>query len=136
ERIVDRLVADLAPATEEEFREDLRVDLAPCDVVLHEMQHAADRGVLRDDRAMVLPCQMEHPQGVFHLMPKVAFPPKAKDRERHSSGASPSSAPSAGSSVRVSPSTATSSGSSTGGSGVGGASRSEEHTSELQSRSD
>src|SRR5256885_943443 len=122
ERIVDRLVADLAPPTEEELREDLRVDLAPCDVILDEMQHAAERGVLRDDGAVVLPRQMEHAQGVFHLTPKVAFAPKAKDRKRHSSGASPSPVPSVGSSVRVSPSTAISSGSSVTGSGVGGAS--------------
>src|SRR5439155_769234 len=64
ERIVDRLVADLSPATEEEFCEDFRVNLSPCDVILDEMQHAADRGVLRDDRAVVLPCQMEHAQRV------------------------------------------------------------------------
>src|SRR5207245_874049 len=36
ERIVHRLVADLAPPTEEELREDLRVDLAPCSVILGE----------------------------------------------------------------------------------------------------
>src|SRR3989441_6504079 len=58
ERVVDRLVADLAASLQEEFREDFRIDFAPGDVVLHELEHASERGVFRDDRAMVLAGQV------------------------------------------------------------------------------
>src|SRR2546422_2398669 len=60
ERVIDRLVADLTASLEEEFGEDFRVDFAPGDVVLHELEHPAERRVLRDDRAMVLAGQVPH----------------------------------------------------------------------------
>src|SRR5213594_5215887 len=114
ERVVDRLVADLPATLQEEFREDLRVDFAPGDMVLHELEHAPVGGVLRDDRAMVLACQVEHPEGVFHIATEIALPSDPEDGEAHSSGASPSFDSSAGSSVSAAPSTSISSGSSPG----------------------
>src|SRR6058998_1031933 len=115
ECVVDGLVADLAATLQEEFREDLRIDFAPRDVVLHELEHASVRGVLGDDRAMVLAGQVEHPEGVFHIATEVAFPSDPQDGEAHSSGASSSFVSSAGSSVSAAPSTSISSGSSPGG---------------------
>src|SRR5206468_8201577 len=115
ERVVDRLVADLAASLQEELGEDFRVDFAPCDVVLHELEHPAERRVLRDDRAMVLAGQVQHAERVLHILPEIAFPSEPQDGEAHSSGASSSFGSSTGPSVRASPSTAISSGSSPGG---------------------
>src|SRR5256885_781426 len=115
ERVIDRLVADLTASREEEFGEDFRVDFAPGDVVLHELEHPAERRVLRDDRAMVLAGQVQHAERVLHVLPEIAFSSEPQDGEAHSSGASSSFGSSAGPSVRASPSTAISSGSSPGG---------------------
>src|SRR5438128_3319841 len=115
ERVIDRLVADLTASLQEEFGEDFRVDFAPGDVVLHELEHPAERRVLRDDRAVVLAGQVQHAERVLHVLPEIAFPSEPQDGEAHSSGASSSFGSSAGSSVRASPSTAISSGSSPGG---------------------
>src|SRR5438093_1599373 len=105
ERVIDRLVADLTTSLQEEFGEDFRVDFAPGDMVLHELEHPAERRVLRDDRAMVLAGQVEHAERVLHVLPEIAFPSEPQDGEAHSSGASSSFGSSAGPSVRASPST-------------------------------
>src|SRR5437773_10407633 len=84
-------------------------------MVLHELEHASERGVFRDDRAIVLAGQVQHPEGVFHIATEVAFPSDPQDGEAHSSGASSSFVSSAGPSVSDAPSTSTSSGSSPGG---------------------
>src|SRR2546425_2184603 len=114
-RIVDRLVADLAASLQEELGEDFWVDFAPGDVVLHELEHASERRVLRYDRAMVLAGQVQHAERVLHVPSEIAFPSDPQDGEAHSSGASSSFGSAAGSSVRASPSTSISSGSSPGG---------------------
>src|SRR5881296_2002357 len=115
ERVIDRLVADLTASLQEELGEDFRVDFAPGDVVLHELEHPAERRVLRDNRAMVLAGQVQHAERVLHVLPEIAFPSEPQDGEAHSSGASSSFGSSTGPSVRASPSTAISSGSSPGG---------------------
>src|SRR5207249_10364559 len=43
ERVIARLVADLTASLEEEFGEDFRVNFAPGYVVLHELEHPAER---------------------------------------------------------------------------------------------
>src|SRR5438093_6786510 len=105
ERVIDRLVADLTASLQEEFGEDFRIDFAPGHVVLHELEHPAERRVLRDDRAVVLAGQVQHAERVLHVLPEIAFPSEPQDGEAHSSGASSSFGSSAGSSVRASPST-------------------------------
>src|SRR2546422_1307015 len=115
ERVIDRPVADLTASLQEEFGEDFRIDFAPGHVVLHELEHPAERRVLRDDRAVVLAGQVQHAERVLHVLPEIAFPSEPQDGEAHSSRASSSFGSFAGSSVRASPSTAISSRSSPGG---------------------
>src|SRR2546422_6121578 len=80
ERVIDRLVADLTASLEEEFGEDFRVDFAPGDVVFHELEHPAERRVLRDDRAMVLAGPVPHAGRVPHGLPEIAFPSEPPPR--------------------------------------------------------
>src|SRR5437867_3518152 len=73
ERVIDRLIADLPASLQEQFGEDFRIDFAPGDVVFHELEHPAERRVLRDDRAMVLAGQMQHAERVLHGRLRVAL---------------------------------------------------------------
>src|SRR2546428_3308713 len=115
ECVLDGPGTGLAASLQEGFREDLRIDFAPGDVVLHELEHASVRGVLGDDRAMVLAGQVQHPERVFHIAAEVAPPSDPQDGEAHSSRASSSFVSSAGSFVSAAPPTSISSGSSPGG---------------------
>src|SRR5438046_4687969 len=127
ERVVDRPVSDLSTAFQQELREDLGIDRPPGHVVLDELEHPAIGGILRHDRAVVLPCEMQEPKGVLHLAAKVALASEAQDRETHFSVSVSSVATSSPSlaSVRSSPSTSTSSGraspSAAGAAGAAGA---------------
>src|SRR2546427_7061250 len=115
ERVIDRLVADLTTSLQEEFGEDFRIDFAPGHVVLHELEHPAERRVLRDDRAVVLAGQVQHAERVLPVLPEIPLPSEPQGGEAPSSWASSSFRSSAGSSVRASSSTTISSGRSAGG---------------------
>src|SRR5438552_2564051 len=105
-------VPTLSASFQQEFCEDLGIDLSPGHVVLDELEHPAVGGILRHDRAVVLPCEMQEPERVLHLAAKIALAPETQDGETHFSVSVSSVATSSPSfaSVRSSPSTSTSSG--------------------------